>query len=85
MDYCVYHFKTEPKSIANDILIAFLAEYPFESFEETEQGFDAFIQIEHEVEMQWPELEGIKYTYERAVIETQNGKNILMRLLFQIN
>ncbi len=72
MDYVVYHFVTEPKAIGNDILIALLAEYEFESFEETEQGFDAFIQKGNDTAIDWPSLEGVDYSYSKADIAHEN-------------
>jgi ribosomal protein L11 methyltransferase len=72
MDYIVYHFTTSPKDIANDILIALLAEYSFESFSETENGFDAFIQKDLDTKISLPELEGIGYHFSKAEIENEN-------------
>ncbi len=42
--YIAYHFVVEPKQMGSEILIAELGELPFESFEETEAGFSAYIQ-----------------------------------------
>jgi ribosomal protein L11 methyltransferase len=42
--YIAYHFVVEPKQMGSEILIAELGELPFESFEETEEGFSAYIQ-----------------------------------------
>ncbi len=44
--YLGYHFIIEPKEPGSEILIAELAEKPFESFTETENGISAFIQKE---------------------------------------
>jgi ribosomal protein L11 methyltransferase len=74
MDYIVYHFTTEPKEIANEILIALLGEYPFESFAETEIGFDAFIQKELDagLEIELAVLDGISYRFVKDKIEDEN-------------
>jgi ribosomal protein L11 methyltransferase len=42
--YIGYHFSVEPKELGSEILIAQLAEKPFESFIETDNGFSAYIQ-----------------------------------------
>ncbi|MFL9843736.1 50S ribosomal protein L11 methyltransferase [Flavobacterium rhizosphaerae] len=44
--YIGYHFTIAPKEPATEILIAELGETPFESFIETENGMDAYIQKE---------------------------------------
>jgi ribosomal protein L11 methyltransferase len=74
MDYIVYHFTTEPKELANEILIALLGEYSFESFAETEIGFDAFVQkeLDSELMMELPVLEGISYSFTKDKIEDEN-------------
>ena len=42
--YLGYHFLVEPKELGSEILIAELGEKPFESFIETDNGFNAYIQ-----------------------------------------
>ena len=42
--YLGYHFKVEPKELGSEILVAELGEKPFESFIETENGVNAYIQ-----------------------------------------
>ena len=42
--YLGYHFKVEPKELGSEILVAELGEKPFESFIETEDGVNAYIQ-----------------------------------------
>ncbi|MGV3459267.1 MAG: 50S ribosomal protein L11 methyltransferase [Flavobacterium sp.] len=44
--YIGYHFTVAPKDPGAEILLAELAELPFESFEETETGLSAYIQRE---------------------------------------
>ena len=41
--YIEYSFVVSPKTPGTDILLAQLSEYPFESFEETENGLNAYI------------------------------------------
>jgi ribosomal protein L11 methyltransferase len=74
MDYIVYHFTTEPKEIANEILIALLGDYAFESFAETEIGFDAFVQkeLDSELVIELPVLEDISYSFTKDKIEDEN-------------
>ncbi len=43
-NYIAYHFLVEPKIPGNEILIAELAELPFESFVENEDGVTAYVQ-----------------------------------------
>ena len=43
MEYTAYHFVVEPPLPGSEILIAHLAELGFESFENTEQGFVAYL------------------------------------------
>lgn len=45
--YLGYHFKVAPKEIGSEILVAELAEKPFESFVETDFGVTAYIRKEH--------------------------------------
>lgn len=42
--YIGYHFTVDPKELGSEILIAELGELPFDSFEETDAGFSAYIQ-----------------------------------------
>ena len=44
MDYFKYEFQTDNQN--TEMLIALLAEQPFEAFQETETGFDAFLPTE---------------------------------------
>lgn len=48
--YVAYHFKVEPKNPGADILLAELAELPFDSFVETEEGLSAYIQAHDRTE-----------------------------------
>ena len=44
--YLQYQFKAIPRDPASDILLAQLSEFPFESFEETDEGLNAYIRKE---------------------------------------
>ena len=44
MDYYNFHITTEAGNV--EILLAFLSELPFESFEEKETGLDAFLTVD---------------------------------------
>ena len=44
MEYIELNCTVEPKEVANEILLAKLANIGFESFEETENGLKAYIQ-----------------------------------------
>jgi ribosomal protein L11 methyltransferase len=74
VDYCVYHFTVNPKESGNEVLIALLAEYPFESFSDTDQGFDAFITSDAESNLivEMPDIEGIEYAYTKSYIKDEN-------------
>jgi ribosomal protein L11 methyltransferase len=43
MNYYVYHFSLSPVETLREVLIAFLDDLPFESFQDTETGLDAFL------------------------------------------
>ncbi len=45
-NYIGYHFNIEPRDLGSEILMAELEETAFESFMETENGIDAFVQKE---------------------------------------
>ena len=45
-NYIGYHFNIEPRDLGSEILMAELEETAFESFMETENGMDAFVQKE---------------------------------------
>lgn len=74
MDYLKYEFQTNPEN--NEMLIALLGELPFESFEENEHGFDAYLQVKNET----PEVDGrvlelknlFEFTHQKTVIKYQN-------------
>ncbi len=77
--YIAYHFMVTPKEPATEILIAELAELPFESFQETEEGLTAFIVANDDYEgilsdiyiLESPEFK-ISYTTEHLAPENWN-------------
>lgn len=74
MNYLAYEFIVNPVLPGNEVLMAFMEEMPFESFEENEQGFTAFINEanNHEVNLSELPIEGIEFTYSIKKIETVN-------------
>lgn len=74
MNYIGIHFTVEPVQPGSDVLTALLGEYEFDSFVNTEKGFDAFIKEEHfteELLNDLPELD-FSYHYEIEKIEQKN-------------
>lgn len=74
MDYFKYEFQTNPEN--NEMLIALLGELPFESFEENEKGFDAYVQVKNEtpgVEERLLELKELfEFSHQKTLIKYQN-------------
>lgn len=76
MNYIAYHFQVNPLEFT-DILLAELSQLDFESFEETEDGLSAYIQVQHDNE-KLLETVGVlknnivKIDYQREIIETIN-------------
>lgn len=78
MDYFQYTITTEPSQ--NEILIALLSDLPFDSFEETETGFNAFVpsaesQLEIEATLQTLRQQFVFET-QKNFIEGQNWNEI---------
>lgn len=74
MNYLGIHFKVTPVQPGTDILIAMLGEYNFDSFVNTDNGFDAFIKEEDfskEMIDEIPEMD-FTFTYEIEKIEQKN-------------
>lgn len=74
VSYCQYQIKTELRNI--EILIAFLSELPFDSFEETDDGFNAYL-IEKEditkIEVNLTDLQArFPFQYEKVSIAPRN-------------
>lgn len=76
MDYILLSCKIIPTDPGIDIITAQLADIDFESFEETEQGLNAYIQSryfdEDKVKEVFSTLEGISVEYEQELIPAQN-------------
>ena len=77
MEYIELNCKVAPKEVANEILMAELAELGFESFQETEQGIKAFIQKpdfnkEAIDKLYVMDMEAFEITYEINEIEDKN-------------
>lgn len=58
--YIAYHFEIEPKELGSEILIAELESTAFESFEETEKGFSAYVAKEAHSESILSDIEILK-------------------------
>jgi ribosomal protein L11 methyltransferase len=78
MDYHQYSIATDPSQ--NDVLIALLSHLPFDTFEETADGFNAFLpegNDEKEVEAELVELQGrFDFQFEKTHIPGQNWNEI---------
>jgi ribosomal protein L11 methyltransferase len=79
VDYWQYHFQTDLE--ARDILIALLADAPFDTFEETETGLNAYIPAQEvlvkEADAHIQTLtEDYKFTYSKTFIPGQNWNEI---------
>ena len=75
MNYIKFSFNVFPVVPGNEILIAYLGEIGFDSFSETNNGFDAFVKEEELIRKDLPsesDFEGIKFSYAEEVIEQKN-------------
>jgi len=77
MEYIELSCKVSPSDPGNDILMAELAEYDYESFKETETGLKAYIQAPLFVKEQldnlyFLQLDGFTLEYSYQIIEDQN-------------
>ncbi len=74
MNYWQYQIKTEPRYL--EILLAFLGELPFDTFEETESGFNAYLPAKEDmvaIEAQLLEIqEKFPFEYEKVEIAYRN-------------
>lgn len=78
MNYLQYSFQTNPENV--DLLIAFLSDSPFDTFEETPEGFQAFAPAsasESDIEALLTDL-GIQFdfSWEKNLIEGQNWNEL---------
>ncbi|HTL81675.1 MAG TPA: 50S ribosomal protein L11 methyltransferase [Bacteroidia bacterium] len=77
MDYIEVEIKVQPRQPGSDLLVSQLADVGFESFQETKEGFFAWIpeNLFHEEEMRKVLLVGghmAEVTYEKRLIPSQN-------------
>lgn len=74
MDYIQYTFTVSPTQPGSEILIAMLADLGFESFENTETGFKAYIQedLNKMVELSDLVFEAFKYDFKQEKIIKRN-------------
>jgi ribosomal protein L11 methyltransferase len=74
MGYLAYHFEVDPPQPGSDILIAMISEMGFESFDQSETGFTAYIkEVEKEnVDLENLQFDDFTYTYSVEAIQTQN-------------
>ncbi len=74
MNYIQYSFTVLPPEPGSDILIALLADLGFESFSNTDTGFEGYIQEEFDNEEEIRELkfEDFSFSYVRLVIPKTN-------------
>jgi ribosomal protein L11 methyltransferase len=77
MEYIELNCIVSPLEPGNEILMAELAEYDYESFKETENGLKAYIQaplfIENQLKnLYFSQLDGFSLEYSFSVIEDQN-------------
>jgi len=77
MEYIELNCIVSPKETGNDILMAMLAEFDYESFKETDTGLKAYIQAplfdEKQLEnLHFLKLDGFSLQYNYTVIEDQN-------------
>ncbi|MFN7116146.1 MAG: 50S ribosomal protein L11 methyltransferase [Saprospiraceae bacterium] len=74
MNYWQYHIITEPRYI--EILQAFLAELPFDTFEDTENGFNAYLPVQAATDNLEAQLIDIQsqfpFKYEKTEIAHRN-------------
>lgn len=77
MDYIKYRFQNQKD---NEILLAFLSEFPFNTFQEQEDSLDAFISNADYYSSLDEELEELKsrypFTFQKETIEYQNWNKI---------
>lgn len=74
MSYLAYHFKVEPPQPGSEILIAVIAEWGFDSFDTTDDGFTAYIKADLAEVVHLEELVFDDFTFRFSVdkIEAEN-------------
>ncbi len=78
MDYTQYSFENRMEE--NEILIAMISDLPFDTFEEHEKGFHAFVQTDLDSEDITVELsqlrEDYKFSYSKKIIKGENWNEL---------
>ena len=78
MNYHKYELKTDPET--TDILVAFLSDSPFDTFEETADGLNAYAPATasaEEIERQLLDLQSqFDFTWEKELILGQNWNKL---------
>lgn len=74
MAYLAYRFIVEPAQPGSEILVALISDFGFESFDQHENGFDAYIQEDLAGDVDLSELAFQDFTYKLTIekIETTN-------------
>lgn len=72
MYYLVYNFKVTPFQPGSEILMALIAEYGFDSFELTEQGFKAYILESLGEDLNFDHLKFDDFTYSYLIEKIEN-------------
>ncbi|MDX1943673.1 MAG: 50S ribosomal protein L11 methyltransferase [Saprospiraceae bacterium] len=74
MNYLRYRIIIDPRK--SDLLLAFLNELPFEAFEETEEGLDAYLPVSEDISKIESELEALQnkfdFSWEKEEIAYRN-------------
>lgn len=74
MSYLAYHFAVNPPQPGSEILMAMIADFGFDSFDYTEDGFTAYIPEEQaaQVSLETLQFDDFTYSYSTEKIETTN-------------
>jgi ribosomal protein L11 methyltransferase len=73
MAYLAYHFTVNPVQPGAEVVMAFIADYPFESFENTDTGFVAYIQEVSAKDLSFDfDLPDVAFSYRVEPIKTVN-------------
>src|SRR5688572_12230949 len=63
MAYLAYHFTVTPPQPGSEILMAMIADMGFESFDDTDKGFSAYIREEESYNVKLDDLRFDEFTY----------------------
>lgn len=72
MSYLAYHFQVTPPQPGSEILMAMIADWPFDSFDTTESGFTAYIKREDAADVNLSMLVFDDFTYTVKIEEIAN-------------